>query len=177
MNEILKLAHWLPSHNLISIGCGGAWWEINLILQNPAKTLLLIDSDHQLLHQNAIQESIEYFENLTGNQNQTDIQLIQKKVEVVQLIDQSAHWIWIFNALHEFDVPTLAIKKSFDALKKGGRIFIEEEISRTSRIQHTGCNKPLYFESEIDKMLTEEGFTKKISQQKDQKALYLIYEK
>lgn len=177
MNEIFKLTPWSPSHHLVSIGCGSAWWEINLVLQHPAKTLLLIDPDNQQLNETAIQESIHYFEGQTGKQNQTEIQFLQKKVEVAQLIDQSAHGIWIFNALHELDSPSLAIKKSFDTLKKGGRLFIEEEISWTSRIQHDGCGKALYFESEIDTLAIEVGFIKKSVQQKDQKALYLIYEK
>jgi ubiquinone/menaquinone biosynthesis C-methylase UbiE len=83
----------------------------------------------------------------------------------------------IFNALHEFKHIDLGLKEAFRILKKGGQLFIEEEVSKTIPLIHEGCGEKLFFTHELVDLLATSGFDLVDKKQKDEKAIYFLFKK
>ena len=64
-----------------------------------------------------------------------------------------------------------------DALEEGGTIIIEEEISKSVRLQHEGCGKELFFEKEIIDEFAKASLHHVASKTKDEVAIYLKFRK
>lgn len=141
MKEILNFTPWKNIDTLVSLGCGSGWWEINCVIHQPAGQLILVDHDFQVLTNEEVGESISYFENTANAKNTTDIQIKNEDVSSLTLESEMADWILIFNALHEFNQISLVLKEAFRILKKGGQLFIEEEVSMLNPLLHEGCGK------------------------------------
>lgn len=177
MKELLKFTPWKNTDTLVSLGCGSGWWEINCVIHQPAGQLILVDHDFQVLTNEEVGESISYFENTTNAKNTTSILLKNEDVHALTLESETADWVLIFNALHEFNQIDLVIQEAFRILKKGGQLFIEEEISISVPRMHKGCGKKLFFTEELISLVSAVGFEMVNKKQKDEKAIYLLFEK
>lgn len=177
MKELLKFTPWKNTDTLVSLGSGSGWWEINCVIHQPAGQLILVDHDFQILTNEEVGESISYFENTTNKKNTTRILLKNDDVHALTLEKEMADWVFIFNALHEFNQIELVLQEAFRILKKGGQLFIEEEISKSTPLIHEGCGKKLFYTEELITMLTEAGFDLIDQKRKDEKAIYLLFEK
>jgi hypothetical protein len=69
------------------------------------------------------------------------------------------------------------LAKIKSALKEGGIIIIEEEISKVERLQHEGCGKDLFFEPEIIDEFEQAGLKYIETKTKDEVAIYLKFRK
>ena len=177
MKELLKFTPWKNTDTLVSLGCGSGWWEINCVIHQPAGQLILVDQDVQVLSNEEVSESISYFENTTKTKNRTGIQVKNEDVSSCTLASEMADWVLIFNALHEFDQIGLVLNEAFRILKKGGQLFIEEEISISTPLLHAGCGKKLFFTDELTNLVATTGFEWVDQMQKDEKAIYLLFKK
>ena len=177
MKELLRFAPWKNTDTLVSLGCGSGWWEINCVIHQPAGQLIMVDHDFQVLTNEEVGESISYFENTTNAKNTTSILLKNEDVHALTLESETADWVLIFNALHEFNQIDLVMQEAFRILKKGGQLFIEEEISTSIPLIHEGCGKKLFFTEELITIVAEAGFKKIDKKQKDEKAIYLLFKK
>jgi len=177
MKELLKFIPWKNTDTLVSFGCGSGWWEINCVIHQPAGQLILVDQDDQVLSNEEVGESISYFENTTQTKNTTKIQVKNEDASSGTLAGEMADWVLIFNALHEFDQIDLVLKEAFRILKKGGQLFIEEEISISTPLLHAGCGKKLFFTAEMISFVSEAGFEMIKQMKKDEKAIYVLFKK
>jgi len=177
MKELLKFTRWKNSDTLVSLGCGSGWWEINCVIHQPAGQLILVDHDFHILTNEEVGESISYFENTANVKNTTPILVKNEDVHALTLASEMADWVFIFNALHEFKQIDLVLQEAFRILKKGGRLFIEEEVSISIPLIHEGCGKKLFFEKEMISLVSEASFEMVDKKQKDEKAIYLLFEK
>jgi ubiquinone/menaquinone biosynthesis C-methylase UbiE len=98
-------------------------------------------------------------------------------VHALTLENEMADWVLIFNALHEFNQIDLVLQEAFRILKKGGQLFIEEEISISMPLIHEGCGKKLFFAEEMISLVSEAGFEMVNKKQKDEKAIYVLFKK
>jgi hypothetical protein len=64
-----------------------------------------------------------------------------------------------------------------NGVMEGGIVIIEEEVSKVKRLQHEGCGKDLFFESEIINEFTEAGLHYVATRVKDEVAIYLKFRK
>lgn len=167
MKEFYDFGQWKKEDHIASIGCGYGWWEVSLCLHYPADHLTLVDP---LVEQEDIQDSIDYFTEKTGLVWKTGVAL---NPESLQNQDQ----VWVFNAWHEFEDRIAMLAKIKSALKEGGIVIIEEEISKVERLQHDGCGKDLFFEAEIIDEFEQEGLHYEATQVKDEVAVYLKFRK
>ncbi|UAJ13506.1 methyltransferase domain-containing protein [Aquirufa lenticrescens] len=167
MKEFYDFGQWQKEDRIASIGCGYGWWEVSLCLHYPAQHLTLVDP---LVEQEDIQDSIDYFTEKTGLVWQTEVAL---NPESLQKLDQ----IWVFNAWHEFEDRTAMLAKIKSALNENGIVIIEEEISKTERLQHDGCGKDLFFEQEIIDEFEQAELQHVSTQVKDEVAIYLKFRK
>lgn len=167
MKEFYDFARWKKGDHIASIGCGYGWWEVGLCLHYPVEQLTLVDP---LVEQAEIQESIDYFTEKTGLCWETVVDLNPEKLE-------GKDQIWVFNAWHEFENRSEMLAKIKSALNEGGIVIIEEEISKVERLQHDGCGKDLFFESEIINEFTEAGLHYVATRVKDEVAIYLKFRK
>ena len=177
MKELLKFTPWKNTDTLVSLGCGSGWWEINCVIHRPAGQLILVDQDIQILTNEEVGESISYFENRTNTKNTTPILVKNEDVHALTLENEMADWVLIFNALHEFNQIDLVLQEAFRILKKGGQLFIEEEISKSTLLIHEGCGKKLFFAEEMISVVSEAGFEMVNKKQKDEKAIYVLFKK
>lgn len=177
MKELLKFTPWKNTDTLVSLGCGSGWWEINGVIHQPAGQLILVDHDFQALTNEEVGESISYFENTTNKKNTTPIFIKNEDVHALTLEKEIADWVFIFNALHEFNQIDLVLQEAFRIVKKGGQLFIEEEISISTPLIHEGCGKKLFFTEELITLVAEAGFSMVNQKRKDEKAIYLLFEK
>ncbi len=69
------------------------------------------------------------------------------------------------------------LSKIKSALNENGIVIIEEEISKTERLQHEGCGKDLFFEQEIIDEFEQAGFQYIETKTKDEVAIYLKFRK
>jgi ubiquinone/menaquinone biosynthesis C-methylase UbiE len=79
--------------------------------------------------------------------------------------------------LHEFNQIDLVLQEAFRIVKKGGRLFIEEEISISMPLIHEGCGKKLFYTEELITLVDKAGFNMIDQKRKDEKAIYLLFEK
>jgi ubiquinone/menaquinone biosynthesis C-methylase UbiE len=177
MKELLRFAPWKKTDTLVSLGSGSGWWEINCVIQKPAGQLILVDQDFQALTNEEVGESISYFENTANAKNTTTILIKNEDVHALTLENEMADWVFIFNALHEFNQIDLVLQEAFRILKKGGQLLIEEEVSISIPLIHEGCGKKLFFTEELINIAAEAGFEKIDKKQKDEKAIYLLFKK
>ena len=177
MKELLRFAPWKKTDTLVSLGSGSGWWEINCVIQKPAGQLILVDQDIQVLTNEEVGDSISYFESKTQTKNTTTISVKNEDVHALTLENEMADWVFIFNALHEFNQIELVLQEAFRILKKGGQLLIEEEVSISIPLIHEGCGKKLFFTEELMSIVTEAGFEKIDKKQKDEKAIYLLFKK
>ena len=177
MKELLKFTPWKNTDTLVSLGCGSGWWEINCVIHQPAGQLILVDHDFQILTNEEVGDSISYFENTSNAKNTTTILVKNEDVHALTLENEMADWVLIFNALHEFNQIDLVLQEAFRILKKGGQLFIEEEISISLPLIHEGCGKKLFFAEEMISLVSEAGFEMVNKKQKDEKAIYVLFKK
>jgi ubiquinone/menaquinone biosynthesis C-methylase UbiE len=175
MKYLLEFLPWCENDTLLSIGCGGAWWEINLLFNQPCKKLILIDFNSDLLNQETIEETIIYFENFYQKKLTTEIQLLNVDAVFSCLPDFSLDGILIFNTFHEIEHSSELIKECFRISKNNAFLFMEEEVSKDERILHQGCELPLFFESELISLLSNGGFHLSKKMAKDSKAVYFMF--
>lgn len=167
MKEFYEFGLWQKEDHIASIGCGYGWWEVGLCMHYPVANLALVDP---LVNEEDIQDSIDYFTEKTGLVWKTELEVNPMKLERK---DQ----IWIFNAWHEFDNRTEMLAKIYHALTDGGTVIIEEEVSKLERLQHDGCGKDLFFETEIIEEFERIGLQHVATQVKDEVAVYLKFRK
>ncbi|MFD3408934.1 hypothetical protein SKC37_09725 [Aquirufa sp. HETE-83D] len=167
MKEFYEFGLWQKEDHLASIGCGHGWWEVSLCLHYPAHHIALVDP---LVNEEDIQESIDYFTEKTGLPWKTEVEL---NPENLQKKDQ----IWVFNAWHEFEDRPSMLSKIKSSLNENGIVIIEEEISKTERLQHEGCGKDLFFEQEIIDEFEQSGLQYVETKTKDEVAIYLKFRK
>lgn len=167
MKEFYDFGHWKTGDHIASIGCGYGWWEVSLCLHHPIQHLTLVDP---LVQQEDIQDSIDYFTEKTGLAWKTEFELNPEKLK-------GKDQIWVFNAWHEFEDRTAMLAKIYNALNENGIVIIEEETSKTERLQHEGCGKDLFFEQEIIDEFTKAGLHYMATQVKDEVAVYLKFRK
>ena len=167
MKEFYDFGRWKTTDHIASIGCGYGWWEVGLCLHYPAQNLALVDP---VVQQEDIQDSIDYFTEKTGLAWKTEVDLNPEKLE-------GKDQIWVFNAWHEFEDRTAMLARIYNALNENGIVIIEEEISKTERLQHEGCGKDLFFEQEIIDEFTKAGLQYVATQVKDEVAIYLKFRK
>lgn len=177
MKELLKFVPWKNTDTLVSLGCGSGWWEINCVIHQPAGQLILVDDDFKILSNEEVGESISYFENIANKNNTTTILVKNEDVHTLTLGSEIANLVLIFNALHEFKQIDLVLKEALRILKKGGQLFIEEEVSFSTPLIHEGCGKKLFFTEELIALLAKSGFEMIDKKQKDKKAIYLLFKK
>ena len=167
MKEFYEFGLWQSDNHIASIGCGHGWWEVSLCLHYPAQHITLVDP---LVEQEDIQDSIDYFTEKTGLVWKTEVELNPEKLD-------GKDQIWIFNAWHEFEDRPAMLAKIKGALKDGGIVIIEEEISKHERLQHDGCGKDLFFEPEIIDEFERHGLRHVATKTKDEVAIYLKFRK
>ena len=167
MKEFYDFGRWKTKDHIASIGCGYGWWEVGLCLHYTAQNLALVDP---VVQQEDIQDSIDYFTEKTGLIWNTEVELNPDKL-------QNKDQIWVFNAWHELEDRAAMLAKIKSALKEGGIIIIEEEISKVERLQHEGCGKDLFFEPEIIDEFEQAGLKYIETKTKDEVAIYLKFRK
>jgi hypothetical protein len=167
MKEFYEFGLWQKEDHIASIGCGYGWWEVGLCMHYPAAHLALVDP---LVNEEDIQDSIDYFTEKTGLAWKTEMEVNPARFE-------RKNQIWIFNAWHEFENRTEMLAKIYQALTDGGTVIIEEEVSKIERLQHDGCGKDLFFETEITEEFERIGLQHVATQVKDELAVYLKFRK
>jgi hypothetical protein len=167
MKEFYDFGQWKKEDHITSIGCGHGWWEVSLCLHYPAEHLTLVDP---LVEQEDIQDSIDYFTEKTGLVWQSGVELNPEGFK-------NQNQIWVFNAWHEFENRSEMLMKIKNGVMEGGIVIIEEEVSKVKRLQHEGCGKDLFFESEIINEFTEAGLHYVATRVKDEVAVYLKFRK
>jgi ubiquinone/menaquinone biosynthesis C-methylase UbiE len=177
MKELLRFAPWKNTDTLVSLGSGSGWWEINCVIHQPAGQLILVDQDIQVLTNEEVGDSISYFESKSQIKNTTTISVKNEDVHALTLENEIADWVLIFNALHEFKQINLVLKEAFRILKKGGQLLLEEEVSITIPLIHEGCGKKLFYTEELITIVAEAGFKWVDKNQKDEKAIYILFKK
>jgi len=177
MKELLRFAPWKNTDTLVSLGSGSGWWEINCVIHQPAGQLILVDQDIQILTNEEVGDSISYFESKSQIKNTTTISVKNEDVHALTLENEIADWVLIFNALHEFKQINLVLKEAFRILKKGGQLLLEEEVSITIPLIHEGCGKKLFYTEELITIVAEAGFKWVDKNQKDEKAIYILFKK
>ncbi|CAM3521531.1 class I SAM-dependent methyltransferase [Aquirufa ecclesiirivi] len=175
MKQLLDHFSWKPSDTLLSLGCGSAWWEVNLLLHQPCREIILVDPNTQQLSLEDVQESIEYFEKKLSLTFSTQVQIYHSPLAQVPIADQSVDGLFVFNAWHELapiDEILPALKR---IIKPGGWILLEEELSVDHRRIHEGCAQELYFQEEIDRQMASIDFQFSQKLVKEKQTFYLKY--
>lgn len=177
MKELLKFTPWKNTDTLVSIGSGSGWWEINCVIHQPAGQLILIDKNDHILNQKDVNDTITYFESATLTKNTTSILLKNEEAHKLSLANETADWVLIFNAFHEFEKIEIVLHEVKRVLKKGGRLFLEEEISTNKPLIHEGCGKKLFYKKELISHIITSGFGLIDETKKDEKAIYVLFQK
>lgn len=177
MNKIIEFGNWDASDTVLSLGCGSGWWEVNLICQNPAHELILVDEQPAVLNQSDFQETIAYFEKQVGVRCDTVCQLINCDAAVTGLLRDSVNQIWLFNSLHEMENPKAVVEECARILVSEGLVIVEEILASYAEEIHEGCGKTLFVREELVKLFDRAGFAFVEDVRKDDVATYLKFQK
>ncbi|TBH75951.1 class I SAM-dependent methyltransferase [Aquirufa nivalisilvae] len=177
MKQLLEHFPWKPSDTLLSLGCGSGWWEVNLLLHQPCREIILIDPNTQVLSLEAVQESIVYFEKKQSSSFSTQVQIFHSPITEIPIAAQSIDGIFIFNAWHELAPLEEILPVLKRIVKPGGWILLEEELSVDQRRIHEGCAQELYFQEEIDLQMASIEFEMSQKLVKEKQTFYLKYVK
>ncbi len=162
---------------ILSIGCGAGWWEIKSIFENPTDKLFLLDPNPEVLNWPDITDGINYFQKIYQKPFPAEIELFVQEANNIPLPNESLQEIWLLNSLHEIQDAHTCLQECHRLLIPGGTIFIEEEVSFTEQKFHEGCNQPLYFLKDLEQLMKAAGFQLVSTEQKDDKAFYLSFQK
>lgn len=168
--------HWKPEDRVLSLACGAAWWEVNLVFQHPAKELFLLDRNPRVLSKEQVDEAIDYFQRQHQKIWRTPYHLLLKEAWDTGLEEHSMDHIIILNAWHEMQALQETLLEIKRIIKPGGKVFLEEEISFEFRRRHEDCQKPLFFLEEILRDFATFGLHLVQHQPKDEKAIYLLFQ-
>ena len=158
MQKSLEIYQFKPYEIIASVGASSGIWEIWFASQVDNLTFYLQDIDSLNCNQEEIDYGVKYYEKLlkkpiigqfipiTGNHHQTN------------LPSNFFNKILIINSLHEFLFINEILKDIKNCLKSSGKLFIEEQITKTSGEIHQGCGKPLFTQDELINCLGESGF-------------------
>lgn len=177
MNKIIEFGNWDASDTVLSLGCGSGWWEVNLICQNPAQELILVDDQPAVLNQPDLQETIAYFEKQVGVRCETACLLINCDAAETGLSRDSVDQIWLFNSLHEMANPSAVLKECARVLVSEGVVIVEEILAAYAGEIHEGCGKFLFERAELVALFGVEGFAYLGDSRKDDVATYLKFQK
>jgi ubiquinone/menaquinone biosynthesis C-methylase UbiE len=177
MNKIIEFGNWDASDTVLSLGCGSGWWEVNLICQNPAQELILVDEQPAVLNQSDLQETIAYFEKQVGVRCDTACQLINCDAAETGLSRDSVDQIWLFNSLHEMENPPAVLRECMRVIVFEGVVIVEEILASFAGKIHEGCGKSLFERAELIELFESTGFVFKGDVQKDDVATYLKFQK
>ncbi|MHA8065529.1 methyltransferase domain-containing protein [Aquirufa sp. ROCK2-A2] len=175
MKNVLNFIDWGKDDHLLSLGCGGAWWEINLLFHKPCQKIILLDRNEEILNTDEIQSSIQYFENHYQKSFLPFVQVSNFDAKSTGISNCELDGIFIFNALHEMNGQKEVVDECFRILKSGGFILVEEDLSMTERKIHSGCEMPLFFQKELIELFLEKGFTLDSLLEKDDVAAYFKF--
>ncbi|MHA8051249.1 class I SAM-dependent methyltransferase [Aquirufa sp. ROCK-SH2] len=175
MKDLLNVLKWQSSDQLISIGCGGAWWEINLLFNQPCSKLFLVDPNEDLLNQQDVSETIHYFEKQYQKKLDISCEIMNLDARQLNLPEKSIDGILIFNALHEIENQIEVLRECKRIGKKGSFLFVEEELSLKDRFIHEGCGFPLFYQNELIDLIENVGFKFSKIHKKDDLASYFLF--
>jgi ubiquinone/menaquinone biosynthesis C-methylase UbiE len=177
MNKIIEFGNWDASDTVLSLGCGSGWWEVNLICQNPAQELILVDEQPAVLNQSDLQETVAYFEKQVGIRCETACTLINCDAGETGLSHKSVDQIWLFNSLHEMENPKAVVEECARVLVSEGLVIVEEILASYAEEIHEGCGKTLFDREELVKLFDRAGFAFVADVRKDDVATYLKFQK
>lgn len=158
MKKSLETYRFKPYETIASIGASSGVWEIWFASQVNNLTFYLQDIDSLNCSQEEINYGIKYYEKLLnkpiigqfipviGNQHQTNLP--------INFFDK----ILIINSLHEFLFVDEILQEIKNCLNPMGKLFIEEQMAKTSGEIHEGCGKRLFTQNELIDCLSENGF-------------------
>ncbi|RXK50706.1 class I SAM-dependent methyltransferase [Aquirufa rosea] len=177
MKQLLEHFAWNPTDRLLSLGCGSAWWEANLILHQTCQEIILVDTNAEVLNPEHFKENIDYFEKKLEKKWECTYQIFNQSLEQLPLDKHHIDGVWVFNAWHELDTWDTILPALKNILKPEGWILIEEELSLQERRFHEGCGKKLLYLDELNEQMKSISF--RLNQQiwKDQQSCYLKYQK
>ncbi len=175
MKDLLNWLKWENDDQLLSIGCGSAWWEINLLFNQPCQKMYLVDPNADLLNENEINDTIQYFERHYHKKWDIPIQLFNQDAQNLNLPTNSLDGVFIFNALHEMENQMTILQKCKSLCRKGAFVCVEEELSMQSRLNHQGCGLPLFYQEELIQLFESAGFQFSDILKKDEIASYFLF--
>jgi ubiquinone/menaquinone biosynthesis C-methylase UbiE len=167
----------LSTFNILSIGCGAAWWEIKSIFEKPVDKIYLLDPNTEVLNKEDVEEGISYFSKIFNKPFPASFELLIQEAKEIPLENSSIDEIWFFNSLHEINEVNTCLQECHRLLKSGGQIFMEEELSEKEQLFHEGCHRPLYFFDDIKKMMQASGLQFYSIEKKDEVAFYIRFQK
>jgi hypothetical protein len=158
LQKSLETYQFRPNETIASVGASSGVWEIWFASQVDNLMFYLQDIDPLNCNQEEIDYGINYYEKLLqkkiigkfvpiiGTQHKTNLPVI--------FFDK----ILIINSLHEFLFVNEILQDIKTCLKPSGKLFIEEQITKTSGEIHEGCGKPLFTQDELVDCLHRSGF-------------------
>jgi hypothetical protein len=158
LQKSLETYQFKPYETIASVGASSGVWEIWFSSQVDNLTFYLQDIDAQNCNQEEIDYGINYYEKLLGKK------IIGKFIPIIgtqhqaNLIVDFFDKILIINSLHEFLFVNEILLDIKNCLKSSGKLFIEEQITKTSGEIHEGCGKPLFTQDELVDCLHRNGF-------------------
>ncbi len=158
LQKSLETYQFKPYETIASVGASSGVWEIWFASQVDNLTFCLQDIDPLNCNQEEIDYGINYYEKLLGKK------IIGQFIPIIGTHHQTnlpANFfdkILIINSLHEFIFVNEILQDIKKSLKPSGKLFIEEQITKTSGEIHEGCGRPLFTQDELIDCLERNGF-------------------
>ncbi len=158
MQKSLSIYNFKPNEVIASIGASSGVWEIWFASQVENLTFYLQDIDPLNCNQDEINYGINYYEKLLQKPISGKFIPIIGTQSKTNLPEEIFDKILIINSLHEFEMPEFILQDIHTGLKSDGKLFIEEQVAKSSGEIHEGCGKRLFTENELVEILNKCGF-------------------
>jgi ubiquinone/menaquinone biosynthesis C-methylase UbiE len=130
--------------SILSVGTGGALWEVLLASHWPSSNWTLLEPKKDSLNEETITETIDYWAKKHPLTNPASFTIINEPFLRSVLPKASFDRIFFFNSLHEMEDLSQVLHKAYELLTFGGLVLIEEQLAQTKGEIHEGCGKELF---------------------------------
>jgi len=145
---------------IVDIGASSGYIEGVLSVVGKFRDVhfVLVDIDSNCLNRPMVDNMLAYYSGVKEARINNHFSLVINTVDSLYLPLQHYRHSWLLNTLHEIPDKAKLIRDIGAVLQQGGELLVMELLARPKHMIHGGCNQPLMDETQIKKLLEENGF-------------------
>lgn len=154
----LAVYQFQKGERVASIGSGCGDLEIAYTFYSDSVAFYLEDINTEYLNQKEVDYGLKKGREMFGIDTKSSFSIVIGTPTQSNLPNNFFDKIIIENSFHEIDDVKSLLADVVKKLKPNGKLYIEDQLAQAKGQLHGGCNKPMYPEDELIKIVHDAGF-------------------